>query len=288
MRQPIPDAVYGFDVPRRAWVVAEPAAQFTAISPRQATAFDLWSTGISPNVQPVAHMRGELARHNVVPAEKLAHMRHNTVCKVGGMVITRQRPGTAKGFVFLTLEDETGLVNVIVRPDVYERYRRTIRQSMTVIVEGQLQKESGCIDVIQPEADGGTMVAGCEAAVGRNEGYRRRIWRSNFGPHGWAVGSPSRQEPGRVVEMGLAAFESTVSAMCGSPPTKEPRKSTPSPAGDPPRNGTTVTPVAGSPGGQAMNVVPEWSATSGTRSKWIPVGLSGVESAGLRSAPSFS
>ena len=96
--------------------VDEPAAHFTAISPRQATAFDLWSTGISPNVAPIAHMRGELARHNVVPAEKLAHMPHKTVCKVGGMVITRQRPGTAKGFVFLTLEDETGLVNVIVRP----------------------------------------------------------------------------------------------------------------------------------------------------------------------------
>ena len=102
----------------------------------------------SPNVQPVAHMRAELARQNVVPAEKLAGMPHNTVCKVGGLVITRQRPGTAKGFVFLTLEDETGLVNVIVRPDVYERYRRTIRQSMTVIVEGKLQKEGGCIDVL--------------------------------------------------------------------------------------------------------------------------------------------
>ncbi len=63
-------------------------------------------------------------------------------------MITRQRPGTAKGFVFLTLEDETGLVNVIVRPDVYETYRRAIRSSSTLIVEGTLQKESGCIDVL--------------------------------------------------------------------------------------------------------------------------------------------
>ncbi|MGH7684738.1 MAG: OB-fold nucleic acid binding domain-containing protein, partial [Vulcanimicrobiaceae bacterium] len=61
---------------------------------------------------------------------------------------TRQRPGTAKGFVFLTLEDETGLVNVIVRPDVYERYRRTIKLSEALIVEGTLQKESGCIDML--------------------------------------------------------------------------------------------------------------------------------------------
>jgi error-prone DNA polymerase len=128
--------------------VDEPAARFAAISARQETAFDLWSTGISAKVQPIAHMRAELEKENVIPAGRLAEMPGNLVCKVGGLVITRQRPGTAKGFVFLTLEDETGLVNVIVRPDVYERYRRTIRQSMTVIVEGKLQKEDGCIDVL--------------------------------------------------------------------------------------------------------------------------------------------
>jgi error-prone DNA polymerase len=128
--------------------VEEPAARFATISPRQETAFDLWSTGLSPKLQPIAHMRAELERQNVVPAARLAELPRNLMCKVGGLVITRQRPGTAKGFVFLTLEDETGLVNVIVRPDVYERYRRTIRQSMTVIVEGRLQKESGCIDVL--------------------------------------------------------------------------------------------------------------------------------------------
>jgi error-prone DNA polymerase len=128
--------------------VDEPAARFAAISARQETAFDLWSTGISAKVQPIAHMRAELEKERVIPAARLAEMPGNLVCKVGGLVITRQRPGTAKGFVFLTLEDETGLVNVIVRPDVYERYRRTIRQSMTVIVEGKLQKEGGCIDVL--------------------------------------------------------------------------------------------------------------------------------------------
>ena len=69
--------------------------------------------------------RGASYRPHVLPS-----MPPNLVCRVGGLVITRQRPGTAKGFVFLTLEDETGLVNVIVRPDVYERYRRTIRSAI--------------------------------------------------------------------------------------------------------------------------------------------------------------
>ena len=128
--------------------VDEPTAQFKAISARQETAFDLWSTGVSPQRQAMSHLRQALERERVIPAAKLPDMPRNLICRVGGLVITRQRPGTAKGFVFLTLEDETGLVNVIVRPDVYEKYRRTIRRSMTVIVEGQLQKESGCIDML--------------------------------------------------------------------------------------------------------------------------------------------
>jgi error-prone DNA polymerase len=75
-------------------------------------------------------------------------MPNHLVCKVGGMVVTRQRPGTAKGFVFLTLEDETGLVNVIVNPTVYERNRRTIRTSSALVIEGVLQKEQGTLDVL--------------------------------------------------------------------------------------------------------------------------------------------
>ncbi len=128
--------------------VEEPAAAFKPISAQRETAFDLWSTGVTAKQQPIAHLRAQLDAQGVIPAANLARMPGNLVCKVGGMVITRQRPGTAKGFVFLTLEDETGLVNVIVRPNVYEKYRRTIRQSDTLVIEGQLQKESGCIDVL--------------------------------------------------------------------------------------------------------------------------------------------
>lgn len=128
--------------------VQEPAASFKPISARRETAFDLWSTGVTPKEQPIAHMRGLLDEQGVIPAAKLAQAPRNLICKVGGLVITRQRPGTAKGFVFLTLEDETGLVNVIVRPNIYEKYRRTIRQSNTLIIEGQLQKEGGCVDLI--------------------------------------------------------------------------------------------------------------------------------------------
>jgi error-prone DNA polymerase len=128
--------------------VEEPHVQFEAPTPKRLAAFDLWSTGVTPSGQVMEHFRPYLESQNVVPAARLEQLPRNGACRVGGLVITRQRPGTAKGFVFLTLEDETGIVNVIVRPDIYEAYRRPIRSSSTLVVEGTLQKESGCIDVL--------------------------------------------------------------------------------------------------------------------------------------------
>jgi error-prone DNA polymerase len=128
--------------------VNEPAVAFKTPPPKKLVAFDLWSTGVTPSGQVMEHFRAFLNSQKVVPAAELPKLARDSACRVGGLVITRQRPGTAKGFVFLTIEDETGLVNVIVRPDVYEIYRRPIRSSSTLIVEGTLQKESGCIDVL--------------------------------------------------------------------------------------------------------------------------------------------
>ncbi len=126
----------------------EPEVHFAPVAQKQETAFDLWSTGVTTGRQAIEHFRAQLDAARVIVASRLHDMPTNLLCRVGGLVITRQRPGTAKGFVFLTLEDETGLVNVIVRPDVYERYRRVIRTSNTLIVEGKLQKEQGCIDLL--------------------------------------------------------------------------------------------------------------------------------------------
>jgi error-prone DNA polymerase len=128
--------------------VEEPAVGFVPLVPKVEAAFDLWSTGVTAKGQVVAHFRAQLAEWRVISAQRLDAMPNHLVCRVGGLVITRQRPGTAKGFVFLTLEDETGLVNVIVRPDIYERYRRVIRMSSMLVIEGVLQKEQGTIDLL--------------------------------------------------------------------------------------------------------------------------------------------
>src|SRR5579883_1947755 len=132
----------------RAMEIDEPTVRFAPLAPLDATRLDIYTTGVAPHTQPIAFFRATLDGRHVIPAERLAEMPNHLLCKVGGMVITRQRPGTAKGFVFLTLEDETGLVNVIVSPAVYEKFRREIRSSTALIVEGILQKEMGCSDVL--------------------------------------------------------------------------------------------------------------------------------------------
>jgi len=132
----------------RGMEIDEPAARFEGLDAIETTSFDIWSTGVTTGPQPIAHFRDQLERRHVIAANRLAAMPDHLVCKVGGMVVTRQRPGTAKGFVFLTLEDETGLVNVIVNPAVYERNRRTIRSASALVIEGTLQKEQGTLDIL--------------------------------------------------------------------------------------------------------------------------------------------
>ncbi len=128
--------------------VDEPSAAFKALPPKKLASLDLWATGLTPASQVMEHFRERLTGQRVVTAAHLTDLPRNSLCRVGGLLVTRQRPGTAKGFVFLTLEDETGLVNVIVRPNIYEIFRRPIRTATALVVEGTLQKESGCIDVL--------------------------------------------------------------------------------------------------------------------------------------------
>jgi error-prone DNA polymerase len=75
-------------------------------------------------------------------------------CQVAGLVVARQRPETAKGTVFLLVEDETGMTNVIVRTDVYDRYRAAVRGEPFVVVRGKLAKDDGTVNVLAEEIVG--------------------------------------------------------------------------------------------------------------------------------------
>ena len=102
----------------------------------------------------MALRRRELALRGVLRASDLPLARDGRRVRVAGMVITRQRPGTAKGFVFLTLEDETGISNVIVRPDLYDRERMTVIRQPFLMVDGVLQHQDGVLSVRAERVEG--------------------------------------------------------------------------------------------------------------------------------------
>jgi error-prone DNA polymerase len=108
---------------------------------------DYTGTGLTIGRHPMALRRDELAMRGVLRAVDLRAARQGRRVRVAGMVITRQRPGTAKGFVFLTLEDETGIANIIVRPDLFARDRLLIVEEPFLIVDGVLQNQDGATAV---------------------------------------------------------------------------------------------------------------------------------------------
>jgi error-prone DNA polymerase len=108
---------------------------------------DYAGMGLTIGPHPMALRREELALRGVWRATDLPNARDGRLVRVAGMVITRQRPGTAKGFVFLTLEDETGIANVIVRPDLFDRERMTVIRQPFLLVEGILQHQDGVLSV---------------------------------------------------------------------------------------------------------------------------------------------
>jgi error-prone DNA polymerase len=93
------------------------------------------------------YRRADLRRQGVLSAEELRRCKDGELVRAAGCVIARQRPGTAKGFIFLSMEDETGIANVIVTPDLYERERMTVMRSKFVWVEGVLQNQDGVVHV---------------------------------------------------------------------------------------------------------------------------------------------
>ena len=109
--------------------------------------------GFSASYHPLSLVR------NALPADltlnrDLENLQAGVKCQVAGLVVVRQRPETAKGTVFLLVEDETGMTNVIVRTDVYDRYRAAVRGEPFVLVRGKLAKDDGTVNVLAEQITG--------------------------------------------------------------------------------------------------------------------------------------
>jgi error-prone DNA polymerase len=114
---------------------------------RERTAADLRGTGIVVGPHPVALERHRLRELGVKTAAQLRQLRNGQRVRAGGLCIVRQRPGTAKGFVFLSLEDETGISNIVIDPPTFERNRRPVLGSSLLVVEGRLERADGVTSV---------------------------------------------------------------------------------------------------------------------------------------------
>jgi error-prone DNA polymerase len=123
----------GFDVPA--------APPLEALAPWEEMVADYGSTGVTLGAHPMALLRPQLPP-DVVSSCDLERLEHETPVRIGGLVVARQRPGTAKGIVFALLEDEHGTINLIISPDVYERRRLVVRTEPLVLAEGRLERHA--------------------------------------------------------------------------------------------------------------------------------------------------
>jgi error-prone DNA polymerase len=154
----VPNPVYGPPVPSPESRIPSPGPEPRVPNPESQSPLppmtaperlmaDYAGTSLTIGPHPLALRRAELALRGVLRARDLPHGRHGRRVRIAGAVITRQRPGTAKGFVFLTLEDETGIANVIVRPDLFTEQRHAIVGEPYLLVEGTLQIQEGVTSV---------------------------------------------------------------------------------------------------------------------------------------------
>jgi len=104
--------------------------------------------GLSLKTHPAALLRNELSGQRCIKSETLTQIRNGERVRVAGLVLVRQRPGTASGVIFMTLEDETGIANIVVWPKLFEQYRAQVLGGRLVAVDGPVQSESGVIHVI--------------------------------------------------------------------------------------------------------------------------------------------
>jgi error-prone DNA polymerase len=157
---------------------------------------DYRSTGLSLRQHPVSFLRGNLEAQGIVRCAELARIRDGRWVTVAGIVLVRQRPGSARGVLFVTIEDETGHANLIVWPSVFDAQRRLLLSASMLACRGKLQQESGVIHVIAEEL---TDLSDLLRDVGQRDGAMRETVR----PRDIHLGSGG---PSRIIKVPARDF----------------------------------------------------------------------------------
>ncbi|GGZ49903.1 hypothetical protein GCM10010387_50250 [Streptomyces inusitatus] len=134
------------------------------MTPAEETAADLWATGASPTSHPVQHARGHLTRLGATTTADIRLLHDRTPALTGGLVTHSQRPPTAKGTVFLNIEDETGMINVIVPPHVWDRYHQVVLDHPGLLIHGTAERAGHTINVLAHRLEPLTLTGPARAA----------------------------------------------------------------------------------------------------------------------------
>jgi error-prone DNA polymerase len=136
-----------------------PAPDLPAMTPAEQTAADLAATGASATTHPVEHVRAHLECRGALPAAAVRTLADRTRIRVGGLAKYLQRPPTARGVAFGAIEDETGMVNLVFAPPVWDHYGRILLEAPAVLIDGHVERSHGAINVIVHQAETITMPA---------------------------------------------------------------------------------------------------------------------------------
>jgi len=162
-------ATRGPELPLAPRTTAPPPPSLPALTPVELTEADFRMTGLSLAGHPMVHVREHLALNGVLSArEAHAQGKDGQRVAVAGLVICRQRPGTAKGFVFLTLEDETGMINIVITPDRFEEHALLISTTPLLLIRGTLQVEETVVNVRAKQFKALELGGGEQHTKGRN------------------------------------------------------------------------------------------------------------------------
>jgi error-prone DNA polymerase len=180
---------------------AEPEVALTPMTAGRAVVEDYRSFGLSLRAHPVSFLRPALAARGMIACGDLRTMRDGRRANVPGIVLVRQKPGSAKGIMFITLEDETGIANIVVWPSVFEAHRALVLSARMLAVRGRVQREGEVIHVI---ADAIEDLSSLLAGLGsRTDDFPLRSGRGDEAKHG---GAPDPREHGSGIKVPTRDF----------------------------------------------------------------------------------
>ena len=140
--------------------VPEPSATLRPMTPGRQVVEDYSHLGLTLREHPVTFLRDDLARRHVMTCAEATAMRDRRLTRVAGLVLVRQKPGSAKGVMFITIEDETGVANLVIWPSLYEQHRRVVLSASLLVVDGKVQREGDVVHIVATRLyDGSDLLA---------------------------------------------------------------------------------------------------------------------------------